>query len=248
MIDEVTIAKKLKELLSRESGLFGHQRTWGMKKEPYEFIGYELSEEFVPTLELMTDIQRKNLFSIMSYFEIHAKPLKEILLAVQSKGKNFEIIFHETAWSHFMIIVMFGILEVAVKISPLAHRYENGYLKKKKSIQDFLLAYIPITKQEDVVRRYYIEATLSSKKSVSSFSELIDHLWFEVRGEFVHDAGLQSKGLDWTAFGGGNGTKDDPIMVHTDVPVAELLQITWQAILKSYGYKGLLIPQFIKVK
>ncbi len=246
MIDEATVEKSLTKLLSKESGLFGHVRTWGMRKEPYEFIGYELSETFVPTLESMTDVQRKNLFSIMAYFEIHARPLKEILLVVQSKGDSVETIFHEIAWSHFMTIVMFGIIEVAVKISPSAITNKSGYLKKRESIQAFLSEHIPIEKQKDIAKRYYVEPSLSSKKSVNSFPEVIDHLWFEIRSGFIHDVGLQSKGLDWTAFGGGIGTEDDPITVHTDVPIAELLQITWQAVLTSYGYKGFLKPHNYK--
>lgn len=34
------------------------------------------------------------------------------------------------------------------------------------------------------------------------------------------------------------GTEDDPIRTKTDVPMPEWLQLTWQAILNSYGYKG----------
>jgi hypothetical protein len=245
-MDETTITKSLEKLLSKEGGLFGHVKTWGMQKEPYEFIGYELSEDFAPTLRVMTDVQRKNLFSIMTYFEIHSKPLKEILLVVQSKNNNIETIFHETAWSHFMTIVMFGMLEVAVKISPLAIKNEKGYLKKQESIRVFLLTHIALEKQKDIAKRYFIEPSLSLKKSVSSFSEVIDHLWSEIRSGFVHEAGLQSKGLDWTAFSGGVGTKEDPITVHTDVPMAELLKITWEVVLVSYGYKGHLRPHGYK--
>lgn len=246
MIDEITITKNLIKLLSKESGLFGHVKTWGMKKEPYEFLGYELSESFTPTLELMNDIQRKNLFSIMSYFEIHAKPLKEILLAVQSKNNNFETLFYETAWSHFMTVVMFGILEVAVNISPQKILKTSGYLDKKKSIKQFLSTYLSNEKQEDIAKRYYIEPYLSSRKPVKSFSEVVDHLWDEIRSDFVHEAGLQSKGLDWATFGGGVGTQDDPITVHTDVPMAELLKIAWESVLGSYGYKGFLKPHKYK--
>jgi hypothetical protein len=245
-IDEAVIVNSLTKILSKESGLFGHEPTWGATKEPYELIGYELSEDFVPTLESMTENQRKNFFSVMSYFEIHAKPLKEILLALQSKGNNIDTIFYELAWSHFMTIVMFGMLEVVVKISPQAIQNKHGnFIKKQESIRSFLLENTPIEKQKDIAQRYYVEPLFSSKK-VASFSDVIDHLWEEIRSGFVHDGGLQSKGLGWTTFSGGMGTKNDPIKVHTDVPVAELLQITWQAILNSYGYKGELKPHKYK--
>jgi hypothetical protein len=55
----------------------------------------------------------------------------------------------------------------------------------------------------------------------------------------VHDVGVESKGLDYGTLI-GMGTEDDPIRSKTDVPMQEWLQITWQAILNSCGYKGVL--------
>jgi hypothetical protein len=46
--------------------------------------------------------------------------------------------------------------------------------------------------------------------------------------------------MEWTTLR-GIGSQEDPIVLGSDVPMQELLQITWQAILNSYGYTGQLI-------
>ncbi len=80
---------------------------------------------------------------------------------------------------------------------------------------------------------------INYKKEIKNFSDVIDHLWYQIRSGFIHDAGIESKGLEWGTLS-GIGTKDDPITTKHDVPMEEWLQIIWQAILNSYGYKGLL--------
>ncbi|MBI5530233.1 MAG: hypothetical protein HY918_01905 [Candidatus Doudnabacteria bacterium] len=44
------INRKLIEVLSPESGYFGRVHSWGQEQQKYIQIGYELSEEFLPTL------------------------------------------------------------------------------------------------------------------------------------------------------------------------------------------------------
>jgi len=239
MVDNDTaINKKIIELLSEESGLFGHVDTLGQRPDPYEYIGYELSTDFLPTLEKMSEIQKKNLNTIMIYFQIHAQPLKAILQAVQLNKKGYDTMFFELAWSHFMTIVMFGMLEVAVKITSSATYNSRGHLQKHQSIKVFLEKNLPQATKDDVVKRYSVQTFFSTPKKFTKFSEIIDHLWSEIRSGFIHEAGIESKGLAWHRFDGGIGTEADPIKINSDVPMPEWLQITWQAILNSYGYKG----------
>jgi len=139
--------------------------------------------------------------------------------------------YSEIAWSHFATVVMFGMLEVAVK------GQKGLWLKKKgEKIKKFLEDNLPQDVKDDVVRRYSTEDLFKHPKH-QTFGEVIDHLWGNVRGGFVHDVGLESKGLEYGTLI-GMGTKDDPIRTKTDVPMPEWLQLTWQAILNSYGYKG----------
>ncbi len=49
----------------------------------------------------------------------------------------------------------------------------------------------------------------------------------------------KSRGFESVSFE-GVGSMEDPIKVKIDVSISELLQLTWQAILNFYGYKGLL--------
>jgi len=72
MSDDNKINAKLLEILSKEKGYFGRIYTWGQRPTDYEYIGYELTEDFTLTLNTMTEIQIKNLVSIINYFEIHS--------------------------------------------------------------------------------------------------------------------------------------------------------------------------------
>ena len=177
----------------------------------------------------MTDEQRKNLVMIMTYFEIHARPLKNLLNA--EKTEQLYKFYSEIAWSHFATVVVFGMLEVAVKGK------RGLWLNKKGSkIKKFLEDNLPQEKKDDVVRRYSVEEMFKHTKP-KTFSEVVDHLWKHVRGGFVHDVGIESKGLEYNSLI-GIGTKDEPIRIKQDVPMPEWLQLIWQAILNSYGYKG----------
>jgi len=236
--DVVKINQVLIEILGPKRGYFGRVFTWGQRPTEFEYIGYELTEDFFPILQKMSEDQQKNLMMIMSYFEIHAYPLKN-LLDTKQEGCPYS----EIAWSHFMIVIMFGMLEIAVK-------GKRGYLSKKKQrIKQFLEANLPKKVKESISRRYSVEEIFKYGKKIQNFSDVIDHLWDQIRSGFIHDAGIEFKGLEWYKFGEEIGTKDDPTTIKSDVPMQELLQITWQAILSSYGYKGtLVLPKFKKDK
>ena len=219
----------LKKILGPENGYFGRVSTWGQTANEYEPIGFVPTEDFEPMLSSMTDEQRKNLVMITTYFEIHAHPLKNLLNA--EKSEQLYKLYSEIAWSHFATVVMFGMLEVAVK------GQRGLWLQKKgEKIKKFLENNLPKETKDDVVRRYSTEDIFKHTKH-QTFGEVIDHLWKNVRGGFVHDVGLESKGLEYNSLV-GIGTKEEPIRIKQDVPMPEWLQLTWQAILNSYGYKG----------
>ena len=225
------INQYLKNILGPERGYFGRVHTWEQKPNEYKQIGFVPTEDFEQMLSSMTEEQRKNLVMIMTYFEIHACPLKNLLNA--NEPEQLCKFYSEIAWSHFATVVMFGMLEVAVK-GQRGLRLNNKGLEIKKFLENNL----PQETKDDVVRRYSTEEVFNHKKA-GTFGEVIDHLWEHVRGGFVHDVGVESKGLDYGTLI-GMGTEDDPIRSKTDVPMQEWLQITWQAILNSRGYKGVL--------
>lgn len=229
------IKDKLIDVLSQEKGYFGRIDTWGRKPKQYEYIGYELDGDIMPTINLMSDKNKKCLIKIINYFEIHANPLKKILRESEGNGHDF---YSELAWSHFMTVVMFGMLEFAVKNTPSCIIWKNqkkGYIEKFKSMELFLEKNLRQSVRESIAKRYKTE----ENKTLTSFSDVIRHLWEEVRSGFIHDADVHVyKGMEWSTFGGGIGTREDPIELQMDVPMQELLQITWQAILNSFGYKG----------
>lgn len=232
------INKKLIEILSKEKGYFGRVYTWGQRPTEYEYVGYELDTDFSPTLQSMSEDQRKNLSRIINYFEIHVNPLKKMLDG--DTNETLYGLYSEWAWSHFMTVVMFGMLEFAVKQTSCAKYDHRNYLQKYASIKSFMETYLSEDIRNDIAKRYKTE----TGNKLNSFKEVIKHLWDEIRSGFIHEAGIHSKGLEWGTLK-GTGTQEDPITKETDVPIQELMQITWQAILNSYGYKGLLkLPNY----
>lgn len=227
--DVQKIGEQLKDILSPEKGYFGRVSTWRQTTSEYEQIGFVLTEDFTSMLSLMTDEKRKNLISVMTYFEIHSRPLKNLLNANEAEG--LYKFYSEIAWSHFATVVMFGMLEVAVK-GERGKWLNNKGNKIKIFLEDNLSQEI----KDDVVERYSIEE-IFNHETPKTFSKVVDHLWKDVRGGFIHDVGIESKGLEYASLI-GVGTKENPITIKRDVPMPEWLQLTWQAILNSYGYKG----------
>lgn len=224
------------EMIGPECGFFGRVNTWGQRPTEYEYIGYVLSQDFLPTLKQISPEQRKLLAMIMIYFEMHMRPLKRLLEKEKEHLYNF---YSDHAWSHFATMVMFGMLEIAVK-------GERGIWLKSKGvrIREFLENNLPSEIQVDIAKRYKVEELFKPKKPITDFGSVVDHMWEEVRGGFVHDAGIQSRGMEWSTLK-GLGSKEDPIRIHSDVPMQEWLQLTWQAILNSLGYKGTLeLPRY----
>lgn len=211
------INQYLKDILGQEKGYFGRVSTWGQTPNEYKQIGFVPIEDFTPMLSNITDEQRKNLVMIMTYFEIHARPLKNLLNA--EKSEQLYKLYSEIAWSHFATVVMFGMLEVAVKGK------KGLWLNKKGSkIKKFLEDNLSQETKDDVVRRYSVEEMFKHTKP-KTFSVVIDHLWEHVRGGFVHDVGIESKGLEYGTLI-GMGTEAGPIRTKTDVPMPEWLQLT----------------------
>ena len=234
------INKKLIEILSKEKGYFGCVYTWGQRPTEYEFIGYELTEDFLPVLETMSNDQVMNLKKIMIHFEIHAIALKELLIA-KTKDK-FNALYYEIAWSHFMIVIMFGMIEIAAK-----NKYGGVKMgEKKKKIKKFLEDNLSSDIKDKVSKDYKVDDVYNHNKEINKFSDVFDHLWHQIRSGFIHDASIESRGLEWGELT-GMGTKDEPITFRKNIPVQDLLKITWQAILNSYGYKGLVeLPKYKK--
>ncbi len=219
------------DILGPEKGYFGRVYTWGQRQTKYEYIGYELSINFFPTLCNMDKNQRKNLIKIINYFEIHALPLKTLLEA--GEKEKLCSFYYETSWSHFMTVIMFGMLEIVIK-------GEKNRLKDKgKNIKQFLENNLSNEIKQKIAERYLKDRYFKKEIKYNTFSDVIDHMWFQIRSGFIHDGGVESKGLEWHTFC-GMGTKDDPLTIKSDVPMQELLQLTWQAILNSFGYKGLI--------
>ncbi|HAM88639.1 MAG: hypothetical protein US83_C0012G0013 [Candidatus Falkowbacteria bacterium GW2011_GWC2_38_22] len=236
-VNNQKIAKKLIEILSTEKGYFGRVNTLGQKPSKYEYIGYALSEDFSVTLKNMNDTQKKTLIKAINYFEIHAGPLKSILVAAEKVSFS---LFYEITWSQFMTVIMFGILEIVIK-------GDNKTLYNKgKKINDFLQENLSDKIKNDITERYCPNSFLIKKEKYKNFSEVICHLWDEIRSGFIHDGGIESRGLEWYLLE-GIGTKEDPLTFKSDVPMQEFLQITWQAILNSFGYKGeIILPSYKK--
>lgn len=229
--------EKLIEILSSEKGYFGRIFTWGQRPTKYEFIGYEPTEDFYPTLEKMTPEEQRNLVNIMNYFEMHICPLRNLLEIDKKDG--LDKFYSEIAWSHFATVVMFGMLEIAVKGKRGVQLDEKGK-KMKKFMEDNLSDKI----KESITKRYKTDKIFGYKKEIKSFYDVIDHMWSQIRSGFIHDAGIESKGLEWHSLE-GIGTKENPITIKSDVPMQEWLQVTWQAILNSYRYKGSLeLPKY----
>jgi hypothetical protein len=226
------ISQKLIEVLSQERGYFGRVATWGQGPTKYEYIGYELTEDFLSVLENLPDEKRKNFVMILTHFEIHAHPLKSLLTSAEEQ--SFYKLYFEISWSQFMTVVMFGMLELAIK----GKRRGRLELKRERIVR-FLEDNLPTETKNDIAKRYKIEKIFKYKKEIKTFSDAINHLWFEVRSGFIHDGGIESRGMEWTNLE-GIGSKENPLTFSSDVPMQELLQITWQAILNSFGYKGLL--------
>jgi hypothetical protein len=229
------------KLISKESGYFGRVPTYGLRSTTFEYIGYELSTDLLPTLQSISDEERRNLIAIMLHFEIHAGPLRRLLFDDNNGLMN---LYSKIAWSHFATIVMFGMLELTIKGKRGITLDQKG-----KKIKEFLNNNLPEDTKQDVLKRYKVDELFKYKKQIKTFFDVVDHMWSEIRSDFVHDCGIQSKGLEWTTLGGGGGTIDDPIRIESDVPMPEWLQLTWQAILNSYGYSGLLVhPKYEKTK
>jgi hypothetical protein len=234
----IEINHNLIEILSQEKGYFGRIDTLGQRSTKYEYIGYELTEDFLPTLEKMSDEQKNNLTMIMTHFEIHAHPLKNILVTEEGEHTLYKF-YSEISWSQFMTVVMFGMLELAIKGK------REGWLElKRQNVIKFMEDNLPTETKNNIAKRYKVDEVFKYGKEIKTFSDVIGHLWNEVRSGFIHKGGIEWRGMEWFGLK-GMGSQSDPITIYQDVPMQELLQITWQAILNSFGYQGhLKLPKY----
>lgn len=234
MSDEKSIEKvnqSLLRVLSKENGYFGRVFTWGHGANDYEYIGYELTKDFYPVLEDMSSKEIDSLVKIINYFQIHAAPLKEMLPLERSS--ELPDIFAPTAWSHFMIIIMFGMLEVVAKQSEHKILKDNGYMHKFKSVKAFLRDNLPTDVKKEIVKDY----KTPDGSQLDSFDDILWHLWQDLRSGFVHEAEIKSLGLEWTEIE-GMGTENEPLEFNKNIPMQEWMRYTWLAILRNYGYEG----------
>ncbi len=240
--------QKLIEILGQENGYFGRVFNWGEEIRPYSNIGFEFTEDFDSTLCIMTDKEHDSLKRIMTYFELHMRPLKNMLSSsdYEHRINRFST---EIAWSHFSTVIMFGMLEIAVKGGPRAGLDGYGNLKDKgRCLRDFLDQNLPEETKRDITSRYSNRGTSLNERS-QSFITILDHLWREIRSGFIHEGSIHSIGLENIEFSHSAGTREDPIKITSNVPMYEWLQMTWQAILNSYGYTGKLVhPRIIPKK
>lgn len=216
----------------------------GLRNEEYVNIGIELSDDFCPILESMDINQYSNFFKVVTYFEIHASPLRKLFLIDE---RDFLDRFNsEIAWSHFMTLILFGMIEIACKRVYPEEVNKKGDLKEKgKNIKKFLNQFMDKELRLDVAKRYKVDDKFSEGINIEKFDDVVDHLWGNIRCGFVHDATIESKSLESYSMS-GMGSEDDPIILTTDVSVHEWMKIIWQAILKSHGYIGTL--DYCKIK
>lgn len=222
----------LVEMLGPKCSFFGRVNSNGQISTEHEYIGYLLSEDFLPTLKEMLPEQRKTLARTMIYFEMHMRPLRKLLDKETEKEELYRF-YSKIAWSHFATLVMFGMLEVVVKGEGEIKRGE-----KLVRIKKFLERNLPPEKMDDIPKRYKVDK-LFNPRPITDFGSVIDHMWFDVRSGFVHNASIQHRGTEWSTLE-GLGTREDPLRVQYDVPMQEFLQLSWEAILHSFGYKGAL--------
>lgn len=229
--DLIKIKQHLVELLGPASGFFGRINTWGQRPTKYEYIGYELSEDLMPTLRSLSQEKKKLLVMLMTYFEMHMRPLKK-LISYEEEAHLYQL-YSDIAWSHFSTLVMFGMLEIAIK------GQRGIWLRSKGArIKDFLDENLSPEVKLDIAKRYKADKDFGSRV-ITDFGSVVDHMWEDIRGGFVHDAGIQYRSMEWHSMS-GMGSKENPIRITSDVPMQEWLQITWQSILHSLGYKGTL--------
>ncbi len=241
----IKVNEKLISLLSEETGLFGKIYSWGYgTNEKYVNVGVELSDDFYPVLENMDINQYSNFFKIITYFEIHASPLSKLF---HINEKDFlDEFYSKIAWSHFITLILFGMIEIACKRVYPDEVDTRGNLKEKgNNIKKFLNQYLADELKLDITKRYKVDDTFSEGVNIEKFDDVINHLWSSIRCGFVHDATIESKSLESYSMS-GLGSKEDPIRLATDVAVHEWIKIIWEAILKSHGYLGTL--EYCKIK
>jgi len=165
------IKNKLIEILSPAKGYFGRIYTHVSRPVKYEYIGYKLKKDFSPTLQRMSKKQRENLKLIMVYFELHARPLKYLL---DTNQKNeIDNFCSEIAWSHFMTVIMFGMLEVAAKETNCAKLDTRDHLMKNKSIKCFLNINLPKEVKKNLTEKYSVEKIFNHEKKLKIFLMLL---------------------------------------------------------------------------
>lgn len=227
------IQKKIEELFDSSQGLFGRVDSWGQTQAKFVRIGCVFDTDLILFLNKLSELQQRSLTRMLTYFEGHMKPLKR-MLDTHSESL-LDRWFTETAWSHFSVVIMFGLLEAAVKTIELKSDFDTKLYDKGNEIKKFLVKHISLEQQTEVVKNYKSKDPAPAK--FNNFSEVIDDMWNEYRSGFIHSVRVHAVPLESYSIS-GIGTKKDPLSFPRQVAMYEWLILTWQAILNAYGYKG----------
>lgn len=227
------IKERFRNIFTPSSHFFGRTRAFWKAENKFEWVGCVPESGFYDFLGSLSDEEQMQLAKILTYFEIHMGPLR--LLLENSEDEIPEGL----AWSHFATIIMFGMLEVAVKIIEKNAKFDSRLYDTGKELYSFLDKYLENETKESIKRRYKKDQYASNPAPSESFQEVVQHLWAEIRCGFAHSVGIHSVGLE---FGGLRlaGEKDGvPVITNwSNVPMSEWLVVTWKAILTSYGFNG----------
>ncbi|QQS22736.1 hypothetical protein IPM19_03850 [bacterium] len=161
------------------------------------------------------------------------EPLKSILES--HTEMSLDRFYAETAWSHFAIVIMFGLLEVAVKVGK-GIAIEDFLGDKGREIKAFFVKYLDVERQTKIAEDY---KPIDDTRKLTTFEDVVQDMWDEYRSGFVHSVGVHSVPHEPVSFGDGGEKDGIPVIaISKEVPVFTWLIITWQAIFKSLGFKG----------
>lgn len=228
-----TLNNKLKEVFAKSNGYFGRVYTWGQTETKYVSIGCAPDVDTLGFIQQLNEQEKKNLTRLLTYFEMHGKALKYMLGA--ETDNQLDNWFIETSWSHFATVIMFGLLEAAIKTVEKKGALDDKLYDKGNEIKNFLEKYISQEQKISIVEHYKSANVIPTK--LSNFSEVIDDMWNEHRSGFIHSVGVHAVPLEPHSVS-GIGTKESPLSFPRQVAMYEWLILAWQAILNAYGYKG----------
>lgn len=233
MEDNLKLKERFIDIFSPSSHLFGRVRTHGRSENKFEWNGCAVDKYTFDFVDRLSPAERKDLAKILTYFEIHMRPLRLLL--------EEDEILNEIAWSHFATLIMFGMLEVAVKVRQEGISSDSKLENKGRKIRDFLELHLPDSTKQALTQRYKTNIIRDKSVRKGNFKEVTQHLWEEVRSEFTHSAGIHWLGFEFGGLEQSNEKGGTVITFWQDVPIQEWLILTWQAIFHSFSSEKELI-------